>query len=302
MDSAERAVLIAGCGYVGLRLGGLLAPRARVWGLRRDPGTVPPPISPLAADLRQALPPLPGGIVAAVFAAAPESPDRRLYRSIYVDGLRRLIDALLAVDGGRGASRLVFCSSTSVYGQQDGSWVDERSATRPASWRGEVLLEAEGLLRQAPLSAAVARLSGIYGPGRSRLLRRVAHGRAPLQPEPSSWTNRIHRDDCAGALAHLLEIALPPADAAPLTLLVSDDRPIRRNDLLRHLAGTLDAPPPPAAQGPPPPQNKRCGNAGLRASGYRLRFPSYREGFADVSARHKLAASSSDSTEAPIQK
>src|SRR5690606_24982960 len=99
--------------------------------------------------------------------------------------------------------RVLFASSTAVYGQDDGSWVDETSPTEPRRFTGRCLLEAEALLAGSGLGFSNVRFAGIYGPGRGRLLSQVLDGSAVFGSEPHI-TNRIHRDDCAGFLQHLI--------------------------------------------------------------------------------------------------
>ena len=169
----------------------------------------------------------------------------------------------------------MFTSSTAVYAQADGEWVDERSPTLPTAFNGRRLLEAEQLLFAHAPGGVVLRLGGIYGPGRTRLLERVRRGEASYPPGTPAWSNRIHRDDCAGALAHLLELP----DPEPVYLGV-DNEPTCRRTLLEWLAARLDAPAPrPDPALPPPRSNKRCSNARLCASGYRFRYPDFRRGY-----------------------
>jgi len=280
-------ILIAGCGYVGSRLAGALAADGhRVTALRRSEAPVPEGVQRLRADLLdpEALDGLPaalgGGPDAVVYTAGPDRPEREAYRRAYVEGLDGLIRALERA--GCAPRRLLFTTSTAVYGQSDGEWVDETSPTRPTRWTGEVLLEAEARALAAPWPATVVRLGGIYGPGRTGLLERVRSGRAVCRPGPPHYTNRIHRDDAAGALRHLLSL-----DRAAGVVLGVDGHPGEECEVLRFLARELGAPPPRRAaddEDLPPRRagSKRCSNARLRSSGYRFEYPSYREGYADV--------------------
>ncbi|MBW3657595.1 MAG: SDR family oxidoreductase [Actinobacteria bacterium] len=263
-------VLIAGCGYVGSELARrLVAGGHDVWGLRRTATGMPEGVRALAGDVTDAATlDLPDGIDALVYAVSPAERDEAAYRAAYVDGLDHVLTALPTAP-----ERLVFVSSTAVYGQTDGSVVDEDSPTEPSSFSGRVLLEAEARARAA--GGTVLRLAGIYGPGRTRLIDEVRAGEATYPPE-DVHTNRIHRDDCAGALAHLLTIGT----RAPVYVGV-DDEPALRREVLTWLAERLDAPPPRAAPGQRTRGgDKRCSNARLRASGYDLAFPSYRDGYA----------------------
>lgn len=273
-------VLIAGCGYVGCALGELLVARGdAVWGLRRRPVGLPQGVEPLEADLvvSRSLRDLPSELDFVVYAASPAGGDDAHYRTAYVEGLTRLLEALQSQ--GQAPRRIFFLSSTAVYEQSRGEWVDETSETKPRHWSGKRLLEAEGLLRQSEFASTILRLGGIYGPRRTRLLDNVRSGRATYPKGAPHYSNRIHRDDCAGAIGHLMTLAGP----APLYLLVDDD-PAEEAVVKRWLAGALGAPEPRPEKAPLEGRrarsNKRCRNDALRGTGYALRFPSFREGYA----------------------
>ncbi len=270
-------VLVAGCGYVGTALGlALAADGHTVFGLRRRAAALPAPLVPVSADLTDAasLAGLPADLDAVVYAAAAGGRSEAAYRVAYVDGLGNLLEALAAA--ARPPRRVLFTSSTSVYGQEDGSWVDEGSPTEPRGFTGRLVLEGEGCVAAGPIPGVVLRLGGIYGPGRTRLLESVRRGEARATP---GWTNRIHRDDAAGALRHLLGVA----DPAPLYVGV-DCEPAERPAVLAWLAERLGvaAPPrePASAGGGGRGGSKRCRNARLLASGYAFRYPTFREGYA----------------------
>ena len=270
-------ILIAGCGYVGTRLGEELAADGHpVFGLRREPHGLPPEIHPVAADLGEpaALAALPPAELV-VYAASASGRSEESYRRAYVDGLRNLLGAL----DGRGVRRLVFVSSTGVYGQEGGEWVDETTPCEPRHFSGRILLEAEALALGAPFAAIVVRFGGIYGPARTRLVEAVRAGTATCTDDPPLWTNRIHRDDCAGVLRHLLALERPE----PLYVGV-DDEPASQCDVYRWIARRLGVPGPKveAAAGETRygrRSNKWCGNRRLRASGYAFRYPTFREGY-----------------------
>jgi nucleoside-diphosphate-sugar epimerase len=269
-------VLIAGCGYVGSALAARLAARGHaVLGLRRRPGMLPAGVVPVEADLRDApaLAALHGPFDAVVYAAAPAGRDDAAYRAVYVEGISALLGALRC-------GRFLLTSSTSVYGQDDGEWVDEASPTQPESFRGRRVLEGEALARSLHPHACALRLGGIYGPGRTRLLAAARSGLLATPAGPPRYTNRIHRDDAAGALAHLL--GLPRL--APVYLGV-DCEPAAEAELLRWLAERVGAPPPGSAGAPPGEgRGKRCSNRLLLADGYRFRFPTFREGYGALAA------------------
>ena len=268
-------VLIAGCGYVGTELGIRLAGAGHdVWGLRRDPRALPPPIRPLAADLRAPLDEtvLPR-VDRVVYAVAADAPTPASYRHAYVGGVRNLLAALGRQTGA--PARLFFLSSTAVYGDAEGSWVDERTVPAPENFRGATVLEGEALVRGADHPGTCVRLGGIYGPGRTRLIERARRGELRCPLGGPLWSNRIQRDDAAGVLAHLLFRASP----APVYLAV-DDEPAPLCDVYRYLAALTGGPEPAVGASVRRTRtNKRCSNALLAASGYSFRYPTYREGY-----------------------
>lgn len=277
-------LLVAGSGYVGTALA--LRRRAageRVYGLRRNVGRLPAGVEPVAADLtdptalRSALP---DDVDEVAYTAAADGGDLDGYRRAYVDGLANLLRALDA--RGAPVRRVVFTSSTGVWGDTDGGWVDEATPANPARPTGEVLLEAERTLTDGPFPGVTVRLAGIYGPGRTRLVDQVRRGEAPRGGD--RWTNRIHRDDCAGVVDHVLRMDAP----APLYLGV-DHAPVALSEVRAFLADELGvALPAPAAApgggGRTPGAGKRCRNDRIVAAGYRFLYPTYREGYAAMLA------------------
>lgn len=271
-------VLIAGCGYVGSRLAEeLTAAGHRVHGLRRDPSKLPDGVLPLKADLSDpsTLAELPRDFDHVVYAAGAGAREPEAYEQAYVRGPAALLSAL----EGAPIRRMLMVTSTAVYGQSDGSWVDEGSPTEPTSFTGQALRRGERALLEGPWPATVLRLSGIYGPGRTWLVRQVESGEAKVEPPghegPPRYGNRIHRDDCAGALAHLLALD----DPDPIYVGV-DHAPDPLADVYRYVAELLGVDPPePGEVGRGRGGNKRLRNDRLVASGYSFRVPSYREGY-----------------------
>jgi nucleoside-diphosphate-sugar epimerase len=270
---SERRCLIAGCGDLGTRLGLLLAQSgAQVFGLRRG-GALPPPLIALRADLTGAgaWPELPGALDAVVFCPAPSERSESAYRALYRDGLERLLGRL---DGHlKPFARIVLVSSSAVWGELAGAWVDELTPTQPQAFNGQVLLEAEHWLLAQAYDGVVVRLSGIYGPGRDALARRAQTG-APICAEPPNWTNRIHVDDAARAIAHVL--ALPDCESIYLGV---DDMPAPQHEVLDFIAGRLHLPLLPRVPAAAPMGNKRLSNRRLRLTGFDFRYPDYRAGY-----------------------
>jgi nucleoside-diphosphate-sugar epimerase len=268
-------VLLAGCGDLGLRVARRLCERGdQVWALRRQPPSLGEKgIAWLPADLTRSdsLQALPPGITQLVYLPTPDRRDAAAYRATFVDGLRHLLAAL----GEHSLRRVLFVSSSAVYGDHAGTWVDEDTPAAPPGFNGATLLEAERLLAAQPVRSIVLRLAGLYGPARLQLLDRLRAGSAPAPRCTPHWANRIHADDAAAAIAHLLQLA----DPAPLYLGV-DNTPLPLDVLYDHLAQLIDAPRP--LDGPPPANigSKRLSNARLLASGFVPRWPDARAGYA----------------------
>jgi len=271
-------ILIAGCGYVGSALAaGLIEAGHTVFALSRKRRALAG-ATPVCADLLdpETLTALPPGIDVVFYtAAASGAYDERSYRRIYVDGMSNLLEALASRSSK--CRRVLFTSSTGVYGQNEGEEVDERSTTAPGSFSGKIMLEAEARLRSSAFPCTILRLGGIYGPGRNRLIDTVARGDA--QQAEATFTNRIHRDDAAGILAHLMALDQPE----PIYLGV-DCAPAKKIDVLGFIADTLGVPRPAPADAAPSTRggNKRCSNRLLLRSGYRFTYPTFAEGYAEM--------------------
>ena len=261
--TSARTVLIAGAGDVGGRLAALRGALGdEVIAVRRreiDAGTR---VRALRADLAtgEGFDRLPRRPEAVVFCAAPDRRDEPAYRALFVDGLRRLLDRV-------DAERFIFVSSTAVYGEDAGEWVDEATPARPPAFNGRVLLQAEHELA-AHGEAAVLRLSGLYGPGRESLLVR-ARGDAPPRPR---WSNRIHVDDAASALSHLLDI-----DGLQSLYLGNDDLPVLESEVVAWIRRQEGRPALPTMQEAP--SGRRVSNARLRVGGWAPRFVDYTQGY-----------------------
>jgi nucleoside-diphosphate-sugar epimerase len=270
-------ILIAGCGDVGMALGRMLVEDGhRVYALRRKVGELPPSLEAIAADLTDSatLRSLPDADFV-YYTAAADGRDEAAYDRAYVIGLGNLLQSLK--EHSQSKVRFVFVSSTGVYGQNAGEWVDESSPTVPQRFSGKKLLEGERICLEGMLPATVVRFGGIYGPGRNRLLRQVRDG-ATCVEEPPHYTNRIHRDDCARVLRHLLQLDEP----APVYVGVDCD-PAPQCTVMDWLAERMNAPAPrrKSARGLGG-QGKRCRNDLLLDSGYRFLYPTFREGYAPL--------------------
>ena len=212
------------------------------------------------------------------FIAVTLSPDERnapAYKKTYLETAKQLV-AACELKQNR-PSQIVFVSSTSVYHQQSGEWVNENSSTQPKRETAQILLQAEHCLLDSGLPVCCLRFSGIYGDGRKHLIEQVLKGAGG----DAQWTNRIHSSDCARVLAFLFELARD-GQVLPTHLLASDLQPIRSSEIRAWMAQTLGLPSGhlhPTGATDTQRMNKRCDSAQLRALGYEFEFPSYREGY-----------------------
>lgn len=273
MNFSSERVLLAGCGDLGQRVARRLADRgAAVWALRRHPPAEQGAIQWLQGDLSDpaSLGGLPLGITRVVFLPAPGTRDESVYRAVFVDGLRHLFGAL----DRAACRRVLFVSSSAVYGEHDGAWIDETTWPDPLGFNGRLLLEAERWLASQPISSVVLRLAGIYGPGRLQLIERLRSGQARVPRDVPHWANRIHVDDAADAIVHLLMLD----EVLPLYI-GADDTPLPLDVLYDFLARQVGVPAPAAGAAPVAVGSKRLSNARLRESGFVPRWPDAREGY-----------------------
>jgi nucleoside-diphosphate-sugar epimerase len=282
------SVLIVGCGDLGIRAGTLLARQGwSVTGVRRNIQALPAEIVGRAADythagslaFAQALRP---DFVVAVFNPAGRSVAG--YEAGFQGGMRHLLAGL----GQHRPRHVLMTSSTRVFAEQQGGWVDESSAVTSDDAAALAMLAAERALLESGHNASVVRFAGIYGNPENRLIARICRGeRSP--PEPVSYTNRMHREDCAAFLVHLLLQADAGQTLQPLYIGV-DDAPAPRYEVESWLAGqlgVLDRVDSVAAEQMAPfpgGGHKRCRNLALQQSGYQLRYPDYRSGYAALLA------------------
>jgi nucleoside-diphosphate-sugar epimerase len=261
----------------------LLAKGWQVSGLRRSVGQLPAGVAPIAADLSdpsipQAWPQHSPDYL--VYCVAASQHDEVGYQAAYVDGLRHVL-AWLALRGQR-PRRLLFVSSSSVFAQKDGQWVDESAATEPEGYSGKVMLQAERVALASGIPASVVRLTGIYGPGREWLLSQVRQGYRVVE-QPPLYGNRIHAEDAASLMAFLLQ-----ADADGVALddcyIGVDDDPAPLAEVVGWLRAYLGVTQWSDEQRVRRTGSKRCSNARARALGWVPEYPSYKEGYAAILA------------------
>ncbi|WP_104083443.1 NAD-dependent epimerase/dehydratase family protein [Cryobacterium sp. Y11] len=288
-------VLIAGCGDLGTEVGLRFARLGhRVVGLRRNASVLPAEITGQSIDLSLTKPVIPPDTEFVVVAISADSPTVAAYRAAYLDGLRNLLDAL--DEAQVTPRRVLLVSSTAVYDVNDGSRVDEHTPANPRPGTDSIVLDAERMLHSRLPAATVLRLAGVYGPGRERLIRQVRAG-AELSAQ-SRHTNRIHRDDAAAAIVHLLLRSEQPA-----TLYLGvDNAPATGNEVLTFLAAELGLPAPtlavPTLKEKPARESatresqrggdKLLSNQLLRTTGFTFTYPTYREGYRAILQGHAI--------------
>ncbi len=290
-------VLIVGCGYVGLPLGVELVRQGHeVFGLRRsragESELVTGGLKPLAADITRPedlakLPPSFDWVVNAVSSTKGGADE---YREVYLHGTRNLLEWLRAAP----LQKFVYTSSTSVYGQNDGSLVKETSPAEPANLTSRLLVEAEKLLLEAARTrqfpAMILRVAGIYGPGRGHLFRQYLRHEAKIEGRGERLINMVHRDDLVGAIVAALMRGQPGE-----IYNVVDDEPVAQLHFFRWLSETLGKEMPAFAAETAEAErkrgrtNKRVSNHKLKKElAYQFKYPTFRQGYAAEIQRRKL--------------
>ena len=214
------------------------------------------------------------------------------YKAGYVDTVKAVLKALHNTQSS--PRLLLFVSSTSVYGQRDACWVNEESPTEPSSYSGKRLLEAEQLVANSGHPYCCVRFSGIYGPGRHRLIEQVIAGKGSPK-KPILYSNRIHADDCAGILAHLIE--QQKTQTIDTLYLASDCQPTPLHDVKLWIAHQLsltdnhletDSTTATITPERMLRSSKRCSNKKIVETGYIFLYPTFKEGYGEVLKGYNL--------------
>lgn len=272
-------VLVVGTGDIGGHLATDMAAQGhQVWGLRRSEKPIGEGVQLITADVSEveSLLDLPTELDIVVYSIASPDFSQEGYHKYYYQGLRNLLNALKVA--GQTPKRVFFVSSTSVYHQMEGEWVDENTETNPVNFSGREMLAAENALMEDSVPGTVVRLSGLYGPGRLRMIEQARHGHH-CDPEPEVWTNRIHRDDAVGSLLFLIKQAL---DDQPLEniYLATDHEPATLYDVLEWLKDRIgDVEPDVEMNSVTRRANRRCKNQRLLDAGYQFKYESYQQGY-----------------------
>lgn len=284
MTTEPIRLLIAGCGDLGCRVSQKLLQNSShsVWGLRRTADANIKQVTGFiwhVADLSkpETLQSLPPGITHILFSAAPNTRTEANYRDVYFNGLKNVVLSTLSP----ALKRVLFISSSAVYGAHGDQWVDEETPVDPQNFNGRILFESEQWLSQFGKEQSIhtinLRLSGIYGPGRLNLLEKLKLGQVGAPTSPIHWANRIHVEDAASAIMHLIDLPDPMN-----TYLVTDSTPLPLRTLYEALAKLVGGPIPPEATAPQFVGSKRLSNARLRQSGFEFTWPDSRTGYASI--------------------
>lgn len=279
-------ILIAGCGYVGEATADLFHEagwKVEGWTASKESAKKlsAKPYSIRAVDIsdRNQVSPSTEDFDAVIHCASTRGGTADLYRRVYLDGACNLIARFTR-------STFLFTSSTSVYAQKNGEQVTEESAAEPKHETGRVLREAEDVVLEH--GGIVVRLAGIYGPGRSSLLRKFLAGQAQIDAATERFINQVHRDDIATALFFLLNRTIESQDrgAAERAIFnVVDDQPTLERECYEWLATRLHRPLPGVAASPPARKrgdsNKHVSNEKLRTLGWKPRYPSFQAGMSE---------------------
>lgn len=282
----SRNILLVGFGDLGAKVASLLvASGHQVTGVRRT-ANLHHDIPMIQADVTQAeslsaISHLSPEVIIYCVAASGQSDAQ--YQAAYVDGLRNV---LATQQHNKALRHVFFVSSTRVYGQKTDIILDENIHAIPADFGGARLLEAEQLLNAQPYATTVLRLSGIYGPGRLRMIK--------LAEQPSqwsahnSWTNRIHRDDAARFIHFLVQVQaqqMPTQLSSDLLsnipqhdgYIVTDSQSVSQYEVLQWIAQQNNIQY--SSLTPEVTSGKRLSNQRMLATGFKLRYPSYQEGY-----------------------
>ncbi|MGZ5538510.1 MAG: NAD-dependent epimerase/dehydratase family protein [Chthoniobacterales bacterium] len=259
-------ILIAGCGYVGSAVADLFHHggwQVEGWTASRETAG-PYPIRIVDLSNEEAVARAASNFDVIVQCASSRGGSADDYRRIYLEGARSLTSAV-------PQAQFLFTSSTSVYAQTDGEWVNEESAAEPQTETGRILRAAEELVLAH--NGTVARLAGIYGPGRSALLKKFLAGEPMIERGQDRFINQAHRDDIAVALQLLVQ------RKARGIFNVTDNHPVPVRECYEWLAAHLQKPLPPVLETPRKRKrgnsNKRVSSAKLQALGWSPRYPTF---------------------------
>jgi len=286
LDKTRIALL--GCGDIGSRLATrLLIEGAEVHGFRRNIAKLPNGVIAHPFDVHDESSLHALNTIAFDYLVITLSPDEMTdsaYLATYVEGLRHILSQL-NTDRLR---KLFWVSSTSVYGQSDGSIINEQSPTQATRFSGKRQLEAEQLLSVLTDKACIVRFAGIYREGKHRLIDQLIAGQLSNNIEHDYYTNRIHITDCVGILFHLIQQVHNNVDIHPVYI-GCDNSPVLYSELIDWLSQRLTLPLcEDGATATARVGSKRCDNTQILHSGYVFTYPTYQAGFSSIIENYSI--------------
>jgi len=277
-------ILIIGCGDIGQAVAVEFSAQGHhVTGLKRHPPSSKQDIHYIKADINKAetLNLLTGDFQQAIIILSPDSSSTEAYRAVFETGINNLLVAL------NKNTSITFISSTRVYAENNGEWVNEQTTANACDPKSQLMLQAEHkILAHNPLNTII-RFSGIYGRTKGYFLQQIKNAN-PIQQHPSYYTNRIHRSDCIGVIVHLINKKIAGDKLEPLYL-ATDSEPSPKWNVACYLAEQMNYKKPTASLGSEQNgQNKRISNQRLIDSGYTFKFPSYQQGYHKIISDEKI--------------
>ena len=273
--------MVIGFGDLARRLVPKLSGVAEIFGVSRRPELLPEGVKAVFGDYTQrdtlgAVASLTPDVV--IFTPVPASRDLEGYRLGYAEAARNICEAGVLTH----AERAIFVSSTRVYAENAGGWVTEDSPLAGGDPYVDALLDGEASFRRHA-TTTVLRPSGLYDGAAPVMLKPIIDG---LKSQlGAGYTNRIHREDVAGVLAHLIESQIK-GTRIPSTLSLNDNEPVKTADLEAWCFEQLGREPT-GERGNQPRGNRRISNAKLLATGFQLSYPTFREGYRDALIQHR---------------
>lgn len=276
-------ILVVGSGDIGGGLAKKMVSNGHsVWGMRRSEKEIGDGVNTISADVADVetlIDRIPENLDYVVYSVASPEFSEEGYDKFYVQGMVHIMALLTQMR--QSIKRFIFVSSTSVYPHHDGSWVDESTEVEPTAFAGRKMREAEQKLLDGDFPATVVRFSGIYGPGRTRMINQAQSG-AHCDPEPDVWTNRIHRDDCIGVLEYLIDQDLAGRALDPIYV-ASDPSPVPLFEIYEWLKDRIgDVEPDHDVPEVTRRGSKRCSSQRLVDFGYEFKYQTYKQGYDEI--------------------
>lgn len=274
--------VFVGCGALSIKVAqNLDGNHWQTFGVRRHIDPLPSWIKPIQADVTGADCPdawPEQKLDYLVVALAPNERSEAAYRKLYVQGQRHVYQWL--AQHQQQPKRVFFVSSTAVYGQSAGEWVDELSMTEPERWSGKVMCAAEQVALDSGFPATIVRLAGIYGGKRQAFLQRVKEG-YHADGCTNRFTNRIHEQDAADLISHLIELDAQGVSLQSVYLGV-DDLPVEQAQVVSWLQQQLGVHSVAEKVLKPAGGSKRCKNARAKATGWKPKYADYQQGYLEL--------------------